>query len=257
MFTAQERADIVALVAGLLKDDPEVEAVALVGSLVHGGDRWSDVDIDVLVADDADVDRVASRWVARMYAELPVLHHLEQRLGPFVIRGFLLRNMLEVDLAFIRSDMPFTIPTRLLHDRSGLGAAVLAATTPELLMQLEVANEAAFLWLDVVHAVTAVRRRRSWLAAWYVEKIRNRAFALTLSRHGHDPESFKHVDDLPSDERVPLEAALVRSLERSALLDGIEASTRGALSELHRADAELAERLEAPLLELIAEARHD
>ena len=255
MFTEQERAEIVTLVAGLLKDDPEVEAVALVGSLVRGGDRWSDVDLDVVVADRADVDRVAGKWVARMYGQLPVLHHLEQQIGPFLIRGFLLRNMLEVDVAFIRPDSSFTIPTLLLHDRSGVGAAVLAATTSQRLDRPDYANEAGFMWLDVLHAVTAVRRLRSWQAAWYVERIRNRAFVLASSRHGHDPESFKHVDDLPSDERVPLEAALIRSLGRSDLLDAIEASTRGVLAELRHADGDLADRLEVPLLELIAEAR--
>ena len=255
MFTEAERAEIVTLVAGLLNEDPEVEAVALVGSLVHGGDRWSDVDIDVVVADHADVDRVAGNWVARMYRQLPVVHHLEQRIGPFLIRGFLLRTMLEVDVAFIRPDSPFTIPTRLLHDRSGVGAAVLAATTAPPLVRPDYANEAGFMWLDVLHAVTAVRRRRSWQAAWHVEQIRNRAFALAASRHGHDPESFKHVDDLPSDVRVPLEATLIRSLGRSDLLDGIEAATRGVLAELRHADGDLADRLEGPLLELIAEAR--
>lgn len=255
MFTERERAEIVTLVAGLLKDDPEIEAVALVGSLVSGGDQWSDVDIDAVVAHDADVERVAGTWVARMYAELPVLHHLEQRIGPFLIRGFLLRNMLEIDVAFIRPDSPFTVPTRLLHDRAGVGAAVLAATPAPRLDPPDYANEAGFMWLDVLHAVTAVRRLRTWQAAWYVERIRNRALALASLRHGHDPEYFKHVDDLPSDERVPLEAALIRSLGRSDLLDGIEASTRGVLAELRHADGDLADQLEVPLLELIAEAR--
>jgi hypothetical protein len=80
---------------------------------------------------------------------------------------------------------------------------------------------------------------------------------LASSRDGHDydPASFKHVDDLPPDERAPLEAALVRSLGQSDLLDGIEAGTRGVLAELRHADGALADRLEAPLLELIAEAR--
>ena len=256
MFTEQERAEIVTRVAGLLKDDPEVEAVALVGSLVRGGDRWSDVDIDVVVANHADVDRLAATWVARMYAQLPVLHHLEQRIGPFLIRGFLLRNMLEIDVAFIRPDSPFTVPTLLLHDRSGVGAAVLAATTSNPLDRPDYANEAGFMWLDVLHAVTAVRRLRSWQAAWHVERLRNRAFALAASRHGHDRESFKHVDDLPSDERVPLEASLIRSLARSDLLDGIEAATKGVIAELRHAEPDLADRLEVPLLELIAEARH-
>jgi len=107
----------------------------------------------------------------------------------------------------------------------------------------------------VLHGVTAVRRLRSWQAAWYVEQIRNRALALASLRHGQDPEHFKHVDDLPSDERVPLEATLIGSLGRSDLLDGIEAATRGVLAELRHADRELADRLEAPLLELIAQAR--
>jgi predicted nucleotidyltransferase len=74
--------------------------VVLVGSLAGTPDRWSDVDLEVVVVDEADAAEVAVDWVARLYDALPVVHHYETAFGHTLVRGFLLNDALEVDLAF-------------------------------------------------------------------------------------------------------------------------------------------------------------
>ncbi len=50
-------------VLGLLRADPEVDGVALIGSLGRGeGDNWSDIDLLVLMG----ASRVAGRWAAQL-----------------------------------------------------------------------------------------------------------------------------------------------------------------------------------------------
>ena len=81
-----------------------------------------------------------------------------------LVCGFLLENLLELDLAFVRGGR-FSIwgPARVVFDRSGRVADaannVLAQGEPE---SADRAGEAGFAWHDVLHACTAVRRGRPW-----------------------------------------------------------------------------------------------
>jgi predicted nucleotidyltransferase len=256
LFTPEERELIIGQVVDLLRDDPSVEAVVLVGSLVRGGDRWSDIDLEVALADGADADAVAAAWVERLYDELPVVHHFAVAFGSTLVRGFLLRDLLELDLSFTSvREISLWEPNRLMFDRSGIGAAAIAAPASWTPDAPDWAGEAGFTWHDVLHAGTAVRRGRPWQALWYMQRIRNRALSLASERAGNYAEFFDYVDDLPPEERVPLEASLVSSLDPDGLLDALDVATRGFLAELRRGDPELAERLEGPLLEFIAETR--
>jgi hypothetical protein len=46
---------------------------------------------------------VTADWVGRLYELLPVVHHFETAFGGTLVRGFLLENLLELDLAFERA----------------------------------------------------------------------------------------------------------------------------------------------------------
>ena len=256
MFTPDERERIAEQVVDLLKDDPAVEAVVLVGSLVRGGDRWSDVDLDLALADGADPEAVASKWVRRLYDELPVVHHFEVAFGSTLVRGFFLQNLLEVDLSFTSAaGVTLWEPNRLMFDRSGLGAAAIAAPYSWAPDPPDWSGQAGYTWHDVLHAGIAVKRGRPWQAVWYLQRIRNQALSLASERRGNYAEFFDYVDDLPAEERVPLEASLVGSLDPAQLLDAIDVATRGFVAELRRGAPDLADHLEGPLLEFLAEMR--
>jgi hypothetical protein len=63
---------------------------------------------------------ITSDWVGYLYELLPVVHHFETAFGGTLVRGFLLENLLELDLAFERAGR-FSIwgPARVVFDRSG------------------------------------------------------------------------------------------------------------------------------------------
>ena len=83
-------------------------------------DRWSDIDLVAVVSDDAEHAAVADEWVRRMYDQVPVLHHFATAFGETLVRGFLLKNLLELDLAFTpRSHLTVWGPARIVFDRSG------------------------------------------------------------------------------------------------------------------------------------------
>ena len=250
LFTPEEREEIAERVCRLLSNDSRVEGVVIVGSLASQADRWSDIDLEVVVGDDEELEAVAADWVEQLYEVLPVVHHFETAFGETLVRGFLLENLLELDLAFERAER-FSIwgPARVVFDSSGRVAN--AANTPAQgnPQPVDRASEAGFAWHDVLHACTAVRRDRPWQGLWYLERVRNRTLKLAQERRGFYADFFDYVDDLPVEELTPLEDTLVVSLDSESLLGAIEVATRTFLAELRHGEPALADRLEGPLLE--------
>jgi predicted nucleotidyltransferase len=253
LFTPEERERTAKSVSGLLEGDDRIDAVLVVGSLASASaDRWSDIDLVAVVSDDAEHAAAANEWVRRIYDQLPVLHHFATAFGETYVRGFLLENLLELDLAFTpQSQLAVWGPAKVAFDRSGRSAAASHTPVTWAPPAPEWASEAGFAWHDVTHACAAVRRRRPWQALWYLERVRNRTLGLAQERRGWDAGFFDHVDDLPVGELAPLEGSLVEALEPEVLLNAIEAATGAFLEELRRGDKTLANRLEVPLLEFV------
>jgi predicted nucleotidyltransferase len=250
LFTPEEREETAELVSRALGDDSRVEGVVVVGSLASQADRWSDIDL-VVVGDDEDLAAITADWVGHLYELLPVVHHFETAFGETLVRGFLLENLLELDLAFERAGR-FSIwgPARVVFDRSGRVADAANALSQGYVESVDRAGEAGFAWHDVLHACTAVRRGRPWQGLWYLERIRNRTLKLAQERRGFYADFFDYVDELPVEELRPLEDTLVFSLDDPAsLLGAIEVATRAFLTELGHDEPALADRLEDPLLE--------
>jgi predicted nucleotidyltransferase len=99
LFTPEEREQTAERVSRALGDDSRVEGVVVVGSLAGQADRWSDIDLEVVVADGEELAAITSDWVGYLYELLPVVHHFETAFGETLVRGFLLENLLEIDLA--------------------------------------------------------------------------------------------------------------------------------------------------------------
>jgi predicted nucleotidyltransferase len=254
LFTPDKRARMADQVAQLLRDDGRVEGVVLVGSLAGTPDRWSDVDLEAVVADEseAEVATVAADWVDRMYDALPVVHHFETAFGHTLVRGFLLDDALEVDVAFApTAEFSLWDPFQVLFDRSGRIERIAAIPSDWQPGPPDWSGEAGFAWHDVLHACTATRRDRTWQALWYLERVRNRTLTLAQQRRGFYAEFFDYVDDLPAQELTPHAATLVASLDPRSLLGAIDTATRLFLDELRRGGPDLAERLERPLLDVI------
>lgn len=248
VFSVSDRDETLARVLDLLEADPRIEAAVITGSLGAGqADRWSDFDLAAVVADGAACERVAAEWVDLLYRELPVAHHYETAFETTLVRGFLLSNGLLADLAFTpRADFSVWAAVRVAFDRTGTATAAAAAPeswspTPDW------RGEAGFAFHDVLHACAAANRDRPWQALYFLQRVRNRTLALASERHGADADEFRHVDDLPPNERDPLLATLVTDLDRASLLGAIDVATRAFLDELQRGDASLADRLSGPL----------
>ena len=161
---------------------------------------------------------------------LPVVHHFGVAFGEHHVRGFLLDNLLEVDIGF----QPATSEE---GEWPGPDAE----------------SEAGFGWHDVLHAGVGIARGRPWRAQYYIGLLRWRTLELATDRIGVDFGEYKGVDELPADLLAGLEAALPRSLQHDELVRAAQAATSAFLAELRMHRAELAERLEPPLLAFLDE----
>lgn len=100
MFTKTERDTLRETLANAARNDKRITGAALTGSASLGAeDEWSDIDLAFGVAGNADRSQLIDEWTARMY-ERGAVHHTDVVRGAAIFRVFLLRNTLQVDLAF-------------------------------------------------------------------------------------------------------------------------------------------------------------
>lgn len=227
----------------------------LTGSLGRGaGDRWSDIDLAAVLADGVRSDEVAAAWEALAYQEWEVAHHYSTTFDATLVRGFLLKNALLLDMAFTPvAELEVWAPVRVLLDRTGRTTAIAASWRPWSPTP-DPAGEAGFAAHDVLHACVAANRGRPWQSLYFLQRIRTRTLALASERHGWDALDLTRADDMPADEVDSLTRTLITSLDRDTLLAAIDLATRAFLTELRRHDPALSDRLAEPLLDLTAVA---
>lgn len=256
IFTPRDRETTLTQVIELGEADQRLQAAVLTGSIGSGrADRWSDIDIAFVIADVESCEVVAADWVEQIYRNLPVAHHYETAFGTTLVRGFLMENGLEVDLAFTPG-VDFTVwaPVGVIFDRTG--HATKAAASPQPWSPTpDWDGEAGFAWHDVLHACLGVIRHKPWQALFYLQRVRNRTLSLAAERHGFEADEFKQVDELPWHERDPLLASLIGDLNPASLIKAIDVATQAFLVELRRGDTALAARLTPPLSAFVQACR--
>ena len=243
MFTPTERTRLREVLIEAAHDDPEVVGAALVGSAAAGReDAWSDIDLVLQIARDADPDTVAARWTDRLYRE-GAADHLDVIAGGVLYRVFLLASSLQVDLSFWPEDeFRGTEPEFVL-----LFGTPRPSTSPQ---DPNVGLLVGMAWLYALHARSAIARSRTWQAVMMLDHLRDQLLALACVRFDLNPHHGREADRLPAD----LLAGLADARAASTSATDLARSHRGLLdlfaAEVGEHDAALASRLSSPLHEL-------
>jgi len=237
------------LVDGLLavaRADERITGAALTGSAALGAeDRWSDIDLALGVAPDADLGATMADWTDLMYAEHAAIHHLDVTARATVYRVFLLASTLQVDIAFAPgAAFGATAPTfRLLF---GTEHEQVPTMPPDA------AGLVGLGWLYALHARSSLARGRFWQAEYMISGVRDHALALACLRYGVPAVQGRGLDLLPPEVTAPIAGALVRSLDLGELARAFRVAAAALLREAGHVDAGLARRLADPLHELAA-----
>ena len=244
MFTPEDRTRLRDALVAAARDDPRITACALTGSAAAGAeDRWSDIDLALCVAAEADPGAVVADWTERVYREGGAVHHLDVYLGDTPFRVFLLANTLQVDLAFWpQAEFGAIGPTfRLLFGTANERPVRPPPTAAGLI---------GMGWLYALHARSSIARGRAWQAEYMVSGMRDQVLALACLQHGVPAVEGRGIDRLPPEYTAAAAAGLVRSLDAVELRRAFGVVTEALIAEIELTDAGLAERLTAPLREL-------
>lgn len=228
------------------QSDTRILAATLYGSHAAGtADEWSDLDIGVVIADDAYDGFVAGReaFVRRLGEPLFI--------EDFDIPGivfFILADGTEGEMTIGRAS-DFTEPRgewQVLVDKTGMLAdrnRVSGRNPVSDAKQIEtLRRQITWFWHDLSHFITAIARGQLWWAAGQLEILRRSC--LILARLAHDVADEDAADDpafkldmLPiADSLSPLAETFV-PLEREAMLQAVE-----IILDYFRATAEILAR---------------
>jgi hypothetical protein len=247
MYTADDRDALRRQLVEVARSDDRITGAALTGSAVPGReDRWSDIDLAFGVRAGVDTASVVADWSARMYRGHDAVHHLDVVVGSWTYRVFLLRNGLQVDLAFApASEFGARAPTfRLLF---GEAAELPPAPKPSP------AHLIGMAWLYCLHVRSCLARRKYWQAEYMLSTARDQVLALACLRHGLPTSEGRGMDALPAAVKQRLERAFAAGPQPASIARAFPVVIEALLDEAVEVDASLAERL-APVVRAFARA---
>jgi predicted nucleotidyltransferase len=244
VFTPEERERLREGLVSAAYADTRITGAAVTGSAAVGReDRWSDIDLALCVAADADLRQVLADWTDRMYRQHAAVHHVDVTRGVALYRVFLLVSTLQVDLAFWpATEFGAIAPTfRLLFGTANERPTAPTPTAAELI---------GMGWLYALHARSSIARGRVWQAEYMISNVRDHVLALACLRHGVPVTQGRGMDSVPSEITAGLTGALVCSLDIAELRRAFDVISEALLVEIERVDVGLANRLAGPLREL-------
>lgn len=208
----------------ICQDDPRILAATLGGSHARGAaDEWSDVDIGVVVTDDAYDEFVATRRAFLQSLGEPLF------IEDFDLEGivfFILTDGTEGELTYARRS-DYKEPSgswRVVVDKTGVLAQAEPRPRPDPAAQREaLRRQLTWFWHDLSHFITAIARGQLWWAAGQLDLLRRVCLNLARLHHNFDDEevgddpAFKIDQKLPTAALVSLRGTFV-PLERAALL---------------------------------------
>lgn len=242
MFEVAERAQVRDELIAAARRDAGIVGAALVGSAARGvEDRWSDIDLVLQLAEDADEASVVARWTRSLNDKFGVADTLDVISREGVrYRVFLLDSSLQVDLSFWPRDL-----FRATED--GFRLVFGRANEPTSPPEPGSAQVIGMAWLYAVHARSAIARGRTWQAVMMLDELRDQIITLLCLWHGLNPWHGREVDRLPRQALEALSEGRASSVSLTELERSRQILLRHYLTVVDHHDAERAAALRRAL----------
>jgi hypothetical protein len=261
LYSAAYRGRVLDELTAALMEDGRIAGAVLVGSGAAGfRDRYSDIDLAVLVGDEAKVDEVYADWWGRIHAFFPIVDAFKEQ--PRHLYGFLLDGFLELDVGFQGEAGLYERKPRwrILFDRRGVIPSLMK-TKGKPAVDQAAAHEKRMQdsWYYVLHCVNSIQRGQPLRASFFIATLRDEAALMAgLSRGlrtGVD-SYFEDTDRLPEEVRRRIGEALPRSLDPAELLRALKTTVDVYYGEAGNLDVKLgmdrAPRLRAAMSEYLS-----
>jgi hypothetical protein len=248
IFTPDERERLRDELVSAAQSDPNLCGAAHTGSAATSQlDRWSDIDLALCLKPAASHQQVVAEWTDRLYQHHGAVADVDVMRGTTLFRVFLLKNTLQVDVAFWRAeDFGATGPNfRLIFMREG-GEANPPRPAPQ-------PNPRALIgmaWLYALHVRSSLARGRILQAEYMLSGMRNQVGELTCLRCSVIAQQGRGLDDLPVSERDTAATCIPRSIEAAELKRAFQNTMQTLREEIRHVDRELEARLSKPLKDI-------
>ena len=245
VFTPQEREQIRRELVAAAKADSRIGGAAHLGSAAIGQlDRWSDIDLALCLAPDADLNQVLADWTTRLYRDHAAVANHDVKRGDILYRVFLLDNTLQVDLSFWPINELRAVGPKfsLIFGAAGEPISVPDPDSKDLI---------GMAWLYGLHVRASIERSRRLQAEYMLSGMRDNVLALICKRHGVAAVQGRGLDDLSEEQKSRAAECLARSLEPVELKRAFRLTVNALLEEVRYADSGLATKLEATLNRIV------
>jgi hypothetical protein len=222
-----------------------MSGAAHLGSAALGQlDRWSDIDLALSLAPDADLNQVLVDWTARLYRDHGAVANHDVRRGDILYRVFLLDNTLQVDLSFWPTNELRAVGSKfsLIFGAAGEPISVTVPDSRDLI---------GMAWLYALHVRSSIGRSRLLQAEFMLSGMRDNVLALTCLRQGVAAVQGRGLDDLTEEQKGRAAECLARSLEPSELKRAFRLTADALFEEVRWADSGLATKLEGTLNSMV------
>jgi len=241
MFTEPEREQIRQQLVSAAEADARIVAAAHLGSAAVGRlDAWSDIDLALCLAADADLDELLKDWTQRMYRDHAAVANYDVRHGTILYRVFLLSSTLQVDLSFWGASEFRAIGPKF---RLIFGAAGESTPAPEP----DSMDMIGMAWLYALHVRSSIARGRHLQAEHMLSGMRDNVLGLACKRHGVTAVQGRGLDDLSKELRGRAADCLAGSVDGVELKRAFRATVDFLLDEMRHADGALSAKLAGPL----------
>jgi hypothetical protein len=242
VFTSEERERLRAELVYAAQKDPNISGAAHTGSAASSRlDRWSDIDLALCVK--SSYEQVVAEWTDRLYQRHGAVAHVDVMRGATLFRVFLLRNALQVDVAFWRAEEFGAIGPNF---QLIFGAPKPPEPTPP-------ANVHALIgmaWLYALHVRSSLARGRLLQAEYMLSGMRNHVFELACLRCGAIAHQGRGLDDLPAAERDVAAECVPRAMEPTALKRAFKNTMSVLVREIRHVGGESRDRMGEVLMEI-------
>ena len=232
-YTPEERQQILDALLDALKGDGCITGVLVVGSAAVGfQDDYSDIDLSVVMATEADVEPVFRDWDGKIQALFPVVTRFETHYGPnSFLYGFLLDSLLELDIGFLcLNNLVARRPYwQIVFDRSGQIQTIMEASLvskPTTLKSARCQQSLESIWHYIMHCAICLRREQNWRAVYYLDMVRQQTIELAGLRLGLETKNYRQVDQFPADLLLSWQQSLPSDLSPGKIMRALQTAVQ-------------------------------
>ncbi len=234
LFSQRRRLDVLDRLKTFFATDSAIAGLVLVGSSAEEDmDRFSGLDLLVVVANGSVFPSIYRKWKNRLYDLLPLLYEFEVESSfDHAVYSMMLEDYLEINLYFspVKTLVAHREPWHVLFDHSSnedIQATLEATYRKEQILKPVRTYEQmmASIWQPILKCVIALNRGETWRALHMLDLIRQQTIELASINHNVDTRNYAEVDQLPEMFLIHLRHSLPLNTDNMAIRRALQATT--------------------------------